>query len=247
MKNNFIFGKKPIVEALERGDSFEKILVEKGSPIFHEIRKLIGGQKIYIQSVPEEKLNRITRKNHQGVIAFKSFVTYQTIEDILNHTYEKGETPLFLALDGVTDVGNLGAIARSAYALGAHGIIVPEKGSALINGVAVKASAGAIQLIHFAKVRHLKDSLKQLQDNGIQLVATTMSETAQPISKVDFSLPTCIILGNEETGVGKQICQLADIETYIPMAKEFDSLNVSVAAGIALHTANTIRSISSTT
>jgi len=246
MRNDFIFGKNPIVEALERGDSFEKILVLKGSPLFHEIRRLIGKQKIYLQSVPEEKLNRITRKNHQGIIAYKSFVNYQTIDDILNHTYENGETPLFLALDGVTDVGNLGAIARSAYSLGAHGIIVPEKGSALINGVAVKASAGAVQLIHFAKVRRLKESLIELQTNGIQLVATSMSTNAKPISAIDFIRPTCIILGNEETGVGSQICQLADVEAYIPMAKDFDSLNVSVAAGIALHTANQARSISLT-
>ncbi len=238
MKSDFIFGKKPILEALERGDSFEKILVSKSSPLFHEIRKAIGRKKIYVQVVPEEKLNRITRKNHQGIIAYKSYVAYQNIDDILSFTYEQGETPLFIALDGVTDVGNLGAIARSAYCMGAQGIIVPEKGSALINGIAVKASAGAIQLMHFAKVRHLRDSLEELQKHGIQLVATTLSETAKPLKDVNFNIPTCIIVGNEETGVGKNICQLADEEAYIPMAKDFDSLNVSVATGIILYEAN---------
>jgi len=241
--SDFIYGKNPVIEALERGEAFEKILVAKGSPLYQEVRKAVGAQRIFIQSVPEEKLNRITRKNHQGLIGYKAFITYHDLDNILAQTYEKGETPLFIALDGVTDVGNMGAIARSAFCFGAHGIIVPEKGSALINAVAVKASAGAIQQINFAKVVHLKDNLTSLQTAGIQVIAATMSKQSKRPQDIDFSLPTCIVMGNEEKGVGPNICALADHEVNIPMSRKFDSLNVSVATGILLYEANSQRTI----
>lgn len=232
-----IFGKNPIIEAIASGQSFEKIMVAQQSPFIQEIRQALSKENLYtpIQQVPLEKLNRITRKNHQGVIAYISFVEYQSIDDVLNGIYEQGETPLLIALDGITDVGNMGAIARSAYCMGAHAIIVPEKGSALINAVAVKASAGAIQMIHLCKVSSLKASLKDIQHHGIQLVATTLSSSAKPIKDLDFTLPTCIVMGNEEKGVGKNICEMANIQAFIPMNRNFDSLNVSVAAGMVLY------------
>ncbi len=235
MKDDIIYGRKPVFEAIETGRQIEKILVAKGSAYYPELRKAIGPRRIHIQTVPEEKLNRITRKNHQGVVAYVGYVDYQDLDNVLASVYEAGQIPLFLALDGVTDVGNFGAIARSALCFGAQAIIVPEKGSALINGVAVKASAGAIQRINICKVSYLKDSLQELQANGLQLVATTLSDTAKPIEQIDFTVPTCIVLGNEEKGVGEHIIDQADAQAYIPMQANFDSLNVSVAGGVILY------------
>lgn len=235
MKPDYIFGKKPVLEALEGKRKFEKILVAKGSDFFQEVYRATKGLNINVQVVPEQKLNRITRKNHQGVIGFVSFVDYQSVENVLAKVYELGEVPLFLALDGVTDVGNMGAIARSAYALGAHAIIVPEKGSALINAVAVKASAGAIEKINFCKVSVLSNTLENLKMNGLAIYATSLSETAKTVSEIDFTLPCCIIMGNEEKGVGKNLKAMANEEVFIPTQRPFDSLNVSVATGILLY------------
>jgi len=229
-----IWGKNPVLEALANGMNLEKILVSNSS-LFNEIRPLTRGTKIIVQHVPPAKLDRVTRKNHQGIVAFLGFVEYQDLDNIIAQTYEQGETPLLLALDGVTDVGNMGAIARSAWAMGVHGIIVPEKGSALINGVAVKASAGAIQQVNFCKISKFKNTLKYLQENGIQVLATTLAGDSIPVNKADFTVPCCIVMGNEEKGVGTSICELADHRIHIPMARKFDSLNVSVATGIVLN------------
>lgn len=237
MKDDIIFGKKPILEAIEGRRRLEKILVAKGNDFFHEVYKATKGLSIPIQVVPEQKLNRITRKNHQGVVGYVGYVDYQSVENVLAKVYELGQTPLFIALDGVTDVGNMGAIARSAYALGAHAIIVPEKGSALINGVAVKASAGAIEKMNFCKVPVLSKTISDLQANGLAVYATSLSTSAKEFTTIDFTVPCCVIMGNEETGVGKNLCQMANEELYIPMQREFDSLNVSVATGIILQQA----------
>ena len=235
MKDDIIYGRKPILEALEGKRKFEKILIAKGSDFYQQVYQAIKGKPVQLQVVPEQKLNRITRKNHQGVIGYVGYVDYQSVENVLAKVYETGETPLFIMLDGVTDVGNMGAIARSAYAMGAHAVIVPEKGSALINGVAVKASAGAVEKINFCKVRVLGKTIEQLQMNGLTVFATTLTEGAKDISEVDFTLPCCIIMGNEEKGVGANLCAQANEEIFIPMKRSFDSLNVSVATGIVLH------------
>lgn len=235
MRENIIFGKNPVLEAIEGKRQFEKILVAKGNPVFQEIYRATKGMNVRVQVVPEEKLNRITRKNHQGVVAYVGLVDYQSVENVLASIYEQGETPLFIVLDGVTDVGNLGAIARSAYCMGAQAIIVPEKGSALINGVAVKASAGALEKINVCRVSSLNNVLQELQQNGLSIYATALSDTAKEVQTIDFTVPCCIVMGNEEKGVGKNICAMANETVYIPMAKNFDSLNVSVATGVVLH------------
>lgn len=234
MKKDVIFGKKPVLEAITGKRRIEKIMITKGNSFAQEIYQAVRGLNITVQTVPEEKLNRVTRKNHQGVVAYLGYVDYQQVENVLAKVYEQGQTPLFVALDGVTDVGNFGAIARSAYALGAHAIIVPEKGSALINGVAVKASAGAIEKLNICKVPVLKQSLVDLQQNGIALFASNLSANAKQFTEVDYKVPCCIIMGNEEKGVGKNIVELAEEQIQIPMARKFDSLNVSVATGIIL-------------
>ena len=234
MKKDVIFGKKPVLEAITGKRRIEKIMITKGNSFAQEIYQAVRALNITVQTVPEEKLNRVTRKNHQGVVAYLGYVDYQQVENVLAKVYEQGQTPLFVALDGVTDVGNFGAIARSAYALGAHAIIVPEKGSALINGVAVKASAGAIEKLNICKVPVLKQSLVDLQQNGIALFASNLSANAKQFTEVDYKVPCCIIMGNEEKGVGKNIVELAEEQIQIPMARKFDSLNVSVATGIIL-------------
>ncbi|MBX2845543.1 MAG: 23S rRNA (guanosine(2251)-2'-O)-methyltransferase RlmB [Saprospiraceae bacterium] len=231
---DIIYGKKPVLEALERGQALEKILVAN-SALRAEFHALAKQHRTPIQVVPPAKLDRITRKNHQGVVAHLGFVDYQRVDAVVAQAYERGEAPLLIALDSITDVGNMGAIARSAWAMGAHALIVPEKGSALINGITVKASAGAIQQINICKVSSLKQSLAELQEQGICLIATTLSDSAKPIQNIDFNQPCCIIMGNEEKGVGSNILAMSNEQAYIPMARNFDSLNVSVATGIMLY------------
>jgi len=229
------FGRKVVIEALRSGKRMDKILIAKGGDesFLLEIKDMLPSSTA-LQFVPRQKLDSITRKNHQGIIAYAALVDYYKIDDVLAQLYEDGENPLFLALDGVTDVGNFGAICRSAYSLGVHAIIVPSKGSAQINPIAVKSSAGAIHHIKMCKVDSLKKSLSALQKQGISLVSTTLTD-AEVLEKVDLSIPACIILGNEEKGVGSQINAMANQRALIPMTRDFDSLNVSVAAGIVLY------------
>jgi len=243
MKDNknskhILFGRKPVIEALEAGKALDKILVANGSDadLLPALRK-IAKPGTFFQKVPKAKLDKITRKNHQGVVAFASLINYYRVDDVLAQAYEQGETPLFLALDSVTDIGNFGAICRSAYALGVHGVIIPQKGSAQINPIAIKASAGALHYIRVCKVESLKQTLGNLQKVGVSVVATSLT-LADKMESIDLSTPLCLVMGNEEKGVGSQICEMADSCLYIPMQKEFDSLNVSVATGIVLYEVN---------
>lgn len=235
---DLIFGIKPVLEGIRSGKEFDKIMLQKGAQgeAFQELFAEIRNANIAFQYVPYQKLNRITRKNHQGVVAFISPVAFQPIEEVLQMVYERGETPLFVALDRVTDVRNFGAVVRSAEAMGAHGILVPEKGSAQVNGDAVKTSAGALLRLPICRVRFLKEAFQYLKDGGIQIVGITEKANA-PISELNFTLPTCLVLGSEEDGISPEYLNQCDASGIIPMPGGFDSLNVSVAAGMALYEA----------
>lgn len=234
--SNIVFGTRPVLEALEAGKEVDKILVQKGlrGDVFRELSDAAKEKNVFLQYVPVEKLNRLVRKNHQGIVAFISPVTYQNIEDILPSIYEKGETPLLMILDRISDVRNFGAICRTAECAGVHAIIVPEKGRAMIGPDAIKTSAGALFKIPICKQRSLKQIATYLQESGIRLVACT-EKTSQFHYDFDYSGPMAIIMGSEEDGISDDLIRKADYLAKIPMAGNIESLNVSVAAGVLIY------------
>lgn len=233
--DNIIFGLHPIEEALLEHKDIDKIMVSRDErkPDYIEVRKLAKRNGIFVQEVPKEKLNRITMKNHQGIIAFTSPIEFQSIENLLPHLYEEGKAPLFLALDGVTDVGNFGALARSAECAGVHGIIIPQKGGAPINGDAVKTSAGALLKIPVTKSKSLINTLKFLKDSGLQIVSCSEKGT-DTIYDAAMEVPTVIVMGGEDEGISGDILKISDCIAQIPMKGTINSLNVSVAGAVIM-------------
>lgn len=233
-----VFGIRPIIEAIENGKELESLFIQRGlsGDLISELRKLIKDREIPYSQVPIEKLNRLTLKNHQGVVGFVSPITYNKIEDIIPLVYERGETPLILVLDGLTDVRNMGAIARTAECAGVHALVVPKKGSAEINPDAIKTSAGALYTIPVCRHDDLGQVLRFLQESGLQVVACT-EKTDNMIYVPDFTMPSAIVLGAEDKGISNQIIRLADHLAKIPMYGEIGSLNVSVSAGVILYEA----------
>ena len=202
--------------------------------IFHELRELVKKHRVNYKHVPVEKLNRLTRKNHQGVFAFVSPISFHRTENVIPQLFEEGKIPLFLILDRVTDVRNFGAIVRSAECSGVHAIIVPERGSAAINGDAMKTSAGALSSVPICREFNLKATIDFLKNSGIQVVACT-EKTEDLIYAPDYTIPTAIILGSEEDGISEEYLKLCAHKTKIPMIGNIGSLNVSVSAGVILY------------
>lgn len=238
--SNLIYGHHPVVEAIRSGMPVEKVFFQQGlrGELEKEIRLLAREYDIPLQVVPKEKLNKMAaRGNHQGVAAYLSLVEFLSVEDVVPFIFEQGRTPLLVMLDGVTDVRNFGAICRSAECLGAHAVVIPQSGSAPANEEAMKASAGALARIRLCRVRSLFSTLEWLQIAGIQIVATALSDRAQPSFDIDFSVPTAILLGSEGEGLHPKLIKMSDAVAMIPQATDFDSLNVSVAAGIMLYEA----------
>ena len=235
-KSNFIFGTRTAIEAIRAGKEVDKIFIQKGlnNELFAELRKLITDGNIPHQFVPIEKLDRITGKNHQGVICFLSEITFHNIENLLPGIYEKGAVPLLLILDKVTDVRNFGAICRTAECSGVNAIIIPTRGSAQINADAVKTSAGALQLIPVCREENLKNTIIFLKESGVQIVACT-EKTDDDYYSLDFTQPTAIIMGSEEDGISGEYLKLCDHKAKIPLLGEIQSLNVSVACGVLLY------------
>ena len=235
-KSNFIFGTRTAIEAIRAGKEVDKIFIQKGlnNELFAELRKLIADGNIPHQFVPIEKLDRITGKNHQGVICFLSEITFHNIENLLPGIYEKGAVPLLLILDKVTDVRNFGAICRTAECSGVNAIIIPTRGSAQINADAVKTSAGALQLIPVCREENLKNTIIFLKESGVQIVACT-EKTDDYYYSLDFTQPTAIIMGSEEDGISGEYLKLCDHKAKIPLLGEIQSLNVSVACGVLLY------------
>lgn len=237
-KKNIIAGRNPIIEALRSRQMIDKIMLLKSASgeAVNEIRLLAKESNTPIQFVPVEKLNGITNIQHQGVIAFKASVQYQDLQQVIDWVISNGETPLFLMLDGVTDVRNIGAIARSAVCCGAQAIIIADKGVGALNEDAVKSSAGALEMIQVCRVNNLLKAVETLHLNGIKLCASEM-RARKKIYELDLAIPCCLIMGNEEKGIGKSLSDVSDEPFTIPMAGKFDSFNVSVAAGIILYEA----------
>jgi len=230
-----IYGIRPVLEAIEAGKEIERIFIHRGvnSALMMELKNVLKEKKILYQDVPVEKLNRLTRKNHQDVICFISPITYQHLHDIVPSVYERGLTPLILLLDRVTDVRNFGAIARTAECAGVHALVIPAKGAAQINSDAIKTSAGALNNIPVCREKSLEESLEYLRESGLQIVAVTEKGNQYP-HQCDLKAPTALVMGSEESGISSTLLECCDAMVRIPMFGKTLSLNVSVASGIVL-------------
>lgn len=233
-----LIGRKPLLEALEQGTAIEKIFLLRTAtgPDINTIKQLAKERNIPISQVPVEKLNSFTRAQHQGVVAWTSLLEYVELQQAISHVVEKGETPLFILLDGVTDVRNVGAIARTALCCGAQGLILPTSSSASLTEEAIKTSAGALHKIMLCRIPSVPQAIDVLRLNGIQVMGTEMRGSV-PVFETDLTIPSCIVMGAEDTGISKDVLKRADVLIRIPMAAKFDSLNVSVATGMILYEA----------
>lgn len=233
-----LYGIRPLIESIKAGKEIDKVFVQKGlkGEHFAELYSLLKEFDVPFQHVPIEKLNRITRKNHQGIIAYVSEISYQPIEEIIPAIYEKGETPLIIILDRITDVRNFGAIARTAECAGVHAILIPSQGAAQINADAMKTSAGALNNIPVSREKNLGQAIDFLRGSGLQIVAAT-EKANKDYYQSNLTLPTAIILGSEEDGVSPAYLKKSDALVKIPILGMTGSLNVSVAAAIMIYEA----------
>jgi 23S rRNA (guanosine2251-2'-O)-methyltransferase len=231
-----IYGVHSVTEALQAGKEIEKVIMQNNvhGEWVPGIRKALNEREIPIQNLPVEAMNRLVRGNHQGIAAFLSPIQYQSIEAIIPMVYEAGEMPLILVLDRITDVRNMGAIARTAECCGVHAIVVPARGSAQINADAIKTSSGALLNIPVVRSMNLKHTLSYLKDSGLKLIAATEKSNI-PLWDFSFAEPLAIILGSEDSGVSPEYLKLCDGIGMIPMQGQLASLNVSVAAGMFLY------------
>lgn len=233
-RQNIVFGIRPVAEAIESGKQIEKLYIRKGAEgqLMTELKDLCMRHRLRWQEVPIEKLNRMTRLNHQGVVAQIAQIEYVEVSDILERVPDD-ETPLVVVFDGVTDVRNFGAIARSAECAGAHGLITPLKNSAPVNAEAIRSSAGALTTIPVARVGSIRNTIKMLQTEGFQIVAAT-EKSRKLLYDADLRRPTAIVMGSEDVGISKEVLKLCDEQLAIPMIGHIESLNVSAAAAVML-------------
>jgi len=234
-KSNLIIGRQPLIETIRSGRAIDKILLQQNTAgdTIAEIRQLA---REYHIPVPVEKLGSLTRANHQGVVAFAGLVQYMDLQQVIDHTVASGVAPLFVMLDGVTDVRNIGAIARSALCCGAQALIIPDKGTGALNEEAMKSSAGALERVQVCRVASLLKAVDTLHLNGIRVFTSEMN-APKKVFELPLAVPCCIVMGSEDKGVQSYIRKAADEHFTIPMAGDFDSFNVSVAAGIILYEA----------
>ena len=237
-KNEMIFGVRAVIEAIQAGKEIDKVLVKKDiqSDLSRDLFAALKGSSIPVQRVPVERLNRITRKNHQGVVAYISAVVYQHVEDLVPSLFEQGKMPFIVMLDGITDVRNFGAIARTCECAAVDAVIIPVKNSVTVNADAVKTSAGALHSLPVCREQSLTDTLKYLKECGFRLVAAT-EKGDYNYTRGEYSGPLCIIMGAEDKGVAYEHLALCDEWVKIPMLGTIESLNVSVAAGILIYEA----------
>jgi len=235
---NIIYGIHPILEAIDAGKEIQKIFIQDGAKgdLIKQLIQKAKECKVFYQFAPVEKLNRLTKQNHQGAVAFSSEVNFYDIEQVLPAVFEKGKVPLLLILDKITDVRNFGAIARTAECCGVDAIIIPVRGSAPINADAMKTSAGALNKIPVCRSMNLKDTIKYLKETGLTIVSCT-EKTNDLYTQVNMKSPCCIIMGNEEEGISPEYIKLSDCKAKLPMKGSIGSLNVSVACGVILYEA----------
>lgn len=233
-----IIGRKPLLEAIETGQDIEKIFLLR-TAIGDEIsliKRAARNRNIPLSLVPAEKLQGLTRAQHQGVVAFAGLLHYVELQDAISQIVDTGANPLLILLDGLTDVRNVGAIARTAHACGAQGLIFPTSSAASLTEDAIKTSAGALRKITLCRIPSVPQAIDVLRLNGIQVLGTQMQGSI-PVYEADFSGPTCIVMGSEEQGISKDVVKRADTLIRIPMPGGFESLNVSVATGMILYEA----------
>ena len=236
--SSLIIGRQPLVEAIEAGRAIDKILFQRNvsGESIGEIRRLAKDKNIPIQQVPPEKLHGLTRANHQGVIAYAALIDYINLQAVIDQLVGNGEIPLFIMLDGVTDIRNIGAIARTALCCGAQALIIPDKGVGALNEEAIKSSAGALEKIHVCRVSSLMKTVDELHLNGIKVFASEMTAETM-LHNLSLAEPCAVIMGSEDNGVYPALMKICDQKFQIPMAGHFESLNVSVAAGMILYEA----------
>ncbi len=235
-KSDYIFGIRAVTEAIEAGKDIDKILVKKDlqGDLIGSLLQLARKNRVLVKRVPAQSIDRITRKNHQGVLAILSAVTYYRLDYLVPQLYEEGRLPFIIILDGITDVRNFGAIARTAECVGADAIVIPEHGSVSVGGDAVKTSAGALLHIPVCRERSAALAVKFLKDNGYKVVAVS-EKGATNYTTIDYSDPVALVMGAEDVGISPEVMKLADYAAAIPMFGEIGSLNVSVAAGVMMY------------
>ena len=232
---DMIFGIRAVIEAAEAGKDIDKVLVKREltGELFKELQQVLKYYDIPMQKVPVERIDRITRKNHQGVLAFTSAVTYHKLEQIVPFLYEQGKNPFILVLDGLTDVRNFGAIARTCEVAGVDAIVIPSRGSVSVNADAVKTSAGALHIIPVCRENSLKEAVTFLKNSGIKVVSAT-EKAANLHTQATYTDPVAIVMGAEDVGVSNEIIRICDELVKIPQFGNIQSLNVSVAAGVMI-------------
>jgi len=235
-KNLLIGGINSVIEAMNAGQQLERIYLQStvNSPEAEKLRSVAEKYGIPVNKVPFEKLRNFNLENHNGCIAVKSKIQYQDLQDVISLIVENGETPLLLMLDGITDIRNIGALSRTAYCCGVHAIVIPEKGVGALNEDAIATSAGALENIAVCRVKSLMIAIEEMHLNGIRVFASEMS-AAKNIFDVDFKEPCAILLGSEDKGIQPALYKASDTRFKIPMQNNFESLNVSVAAGMILY------------
>ena len=235
-KNTLIVGRAAVIKAMEEGRQLERIYMQStvhGEAI-ETIKKLALANNVPVNKVPVEKLNNFNVHNHEGIVAQISKIQYQDLQDVVSFVVEKGEIPLLLILDGITDIRNIGGIARSAHAMGVQAIIIPDKGVGALNEDAILTSAGALEQIAVCRVQSLMKAVDDLHLNGIKVFATEMTAKTN-IADCNFAEPCAIVMGGEEKGIYPALMKICDAQFSIPMPGNFESLNVSVATGIVLY------------
>ena len=237
-KETTIFGIRAIMEAVKSEENIDKVFLQKGlrGDLFSELEELLRKERLNISYVPVEKLNRLSKQNHQGAIAQIAPITFSTIEDLVESVLESDKTPLFLLLDQISDVRNFGAIIRTAECTGVSGIIIQKKGGAPVNGDTIKTSAGAIFKIPICKVDHIKDAVFYMQASGIKVIAAT-EKAENTVYDVSFKEPCAIVMGSEGKGINPSVLKISDDQAKLPILGEIESLNVSVACGVFLYEA----------
>ena len=239
MKQQLIAGRNPVLELLLSTQEVEKVLLSKNASgdVVKQIIQLCREKEVYYQFVPEVKINSLSRANHQGVLAFTALIQYQEVQKIIDFVFSKGEDPLLLILENITDIRNLGALARTALGLGVHAIIFPKKESAAVNDVAVKISAGALLKIPVCRVENMTAAIKDIKNNGIKIIGLD-GIADNYIYEVNTKMPLAIIAGSEDEGISNPVIRLVDELVKLPMSPELESYNVSVATAMALYEVN---------